>query len=430
MYMTKPGFAWGCVADDFTGASDAASFWADAGMRVLLVNGIPSFDAGQLQGYDGVVIALKTRTAATDQAVSETLKSCRWLKAAGARQLFIKYCSTFDSTPKGNIGPILDAIMEEYELPYTILCPALPINGRTVKDGILYVNNIPLSESPMKNHPLTPMWDSRLKVLIEAQSKYPALELNSAALERPAELLQETVSCFNKLHKHFYLIPDYYLDAHASKIAELFGSLPVLSGGSGLMTCLAKRCLKQQNLPAHRGSAFPDGTKGGALLLAGSCSTATLDQIEDYKEKGNPWVQIHPEEWLNGRQTVESVMKVIRSHDHENVLVYSSAPAEDVRKAQEAGSAKVATALEQAMASLAAQARKEGTTRIIVAGGETSGAVTKALGFYSYTLGNSIAPGVPVLIPMDDPSLRLVLKSGNFGQTDFFTRAVEKTGIQ
>ncbi len=424
---------FGCIADDFTGASDAASFLVKGGMSVQLINGIPSGDTVVADHIDAAVIALKSRTQETSAAVSDSLEAIRWLKGNGAQQFYFKYCSTFDSTKKGNIGPVADAVMEYLKTPCTLLCPALPVNGRIVKNGELFVNGVPLHESPMKDHPLTPMWDSRIANLMEPQSRYPSVELSGSELHmEPAELQQTLLeklekACLSRKDQkpeHFYVIPDYQDDSDAQDIIRLFGDLPFLTGGSGILTGLAARICGEQG-----GFGIPDSAAdGGAILLAGSCSKATLGQIEHYKESGGLWRKIDPEKLLSGEDSIDNIWNFIEGNGDRTVLVYSSDTPENVKKVQNLGQEKIAQLLEDTEAEIALRALKSGRKRIIVAGGETSGAVTKKLGFSSYRIGDSVAPGVPVMIPVEDESVRLILKSGNFGQPDFFEKALKMTG--
>lgn len=403
----------GIVADDFTGASDAASFLAEAGVSTVLFNGIPKQNLDLREEAEAVVIALKSRTAPVKEAVRESLAAFAWLKQMGAEQLYLKYCSTFDSTPEGNIGPVTDAVMEQYGYEKTVLCPALPVNGRTVKQGILYVNGVPLAESAMRDHPLTPMRQSRIAQLMMPQGKYPCVEIGAG------EEVPEAA-------KKYYLIPDYYEETHGDRIAEQFGDLPFLTGGSGLVGALGRRYVKRQKKdPAAIGRSYP-GVTGKAVLLAGSCSAVTLKQIDDYEKKGYPLYRIRPAELLSGVQNQDQIWQWILEEGTDG-LVYSSSKPEDLRKSQELGRERVASAIEQLLAGLARQAVEAGYTRVIVAGGETSGAVTKALGYDAFYIGPSVAPGVPVMIPVANPELRLVLKSGNFGQEDFFKRALQMT---
>ncbi len=405
----------GCIADDFTGASDAASFLVKGGMSVQLYNGIPE-NADDLKPVQAIVIALKSRTQETAQAVADSLHAAHFLLEQGISHLYFKYCSTFDSTPHGNIGPVCDALMEQMKAPYSLLCPSLPVNGRTVLNGKLFVNGIPLDESPMKDHPLTPMWDSRITELMRPQSHY-----NCQILPR------DTVWTEPGQKSPFYLIPDYETDSDGEKIARTFGHLPFLSGGSGLLKPLAEYLLSGTGTS----SQIPKSSvPGKALLIAGSCSKMTLSQIAWYKSQNMPTLRIDPIALLNGKQTLDQLWDFVEEHTNKqhSVLVYSSDTPEMVRKYQELGREKIADLLEKTSADLAKKAVEHGYTRIISAGGETSGAITKGLHFSSYQIGESIAPGVPVMVPASRPDIRLVLKSGNFGQEDFFGRALSMTG--
>lgn len=415
--MSNQQLLFGCVADDFTGASDIASFLRSLGMTTLLCNGVPAKVPDVSCG--AIVIALKTRTAPVKESVEDSLRAIRWLRAQNARQLYVKYCSTFDSTKEGNIGPILDAALEELRVPYTLLCPSLPVNGRTVRDGKLYVNGVPLHETSMRNHPLTPMWDADLGVLMREQSKYPCMKLSLEDMRRGKEAVDEMLRAFGEGKEHFYVVPDYYEQEHADLILSCFGELPLLSGGSGL---LGAECLR---LPADAEDSLPQREVGKTLLLAGSCSEATLAQIEHYRRCGKKLVRVEPGRLMSGQQSARLLWEENRGEDE--VLFYSSDKVENVRRAQENGKEKVSRLLEQTMSELASLAARDGYTQIIVAGGETSGAVILGLEYHSFLVGESIAPGVPVMIPTQDKKLRLVLKSGNFGQEDFFLRAVRIT---
>ena len=414
----------GIVADDFSGASDAASFLVKQGIKTLLFNGVPNVPIQDLKEDIAVVVALKTRTEETLKAVSESLEAFEWLKSNGANQLFVKYCSTFDSTKEGNIGPIIDSVLEKYTIKYTILAPALPVNGRIVKDGHLIVNGVPLHETHMRFHPLTPMWDSDLSKLMEPQGKYPSLKINHELLELSNDEILNTIESFGQDKEHFYIIPDYIEEKHAVKIVDLFGNLPLLTGGSGLMEELGRKYIKENS---SKSDYVNSSTKGKAIILAGSCSAATLGQIEEFKNNDGKHLRIDPIELLKGTQTKEEIWSTIEASNEEAVLVYSSDKPESVKEAQKVGVEKVSELLEQTTAYLAKKAAQNGFNRIIVAGGETSGAVTKILGYDSYIIGESIAPGVPIMVPLENENIRLVLKSGNFGQKDFFMRAVSMT---
>lgn len=412
----------GCIADDFTGASDAASFLEKGGMRVLLVNGIPDYDIDP-GGFDAVVIALKTRTMETTLAVRNSLAAAAWLKQQGAKQLYFKYCSTFDSTPKGNIGPVADAILETYHIPYTILCPALPVNKRIVQDGKLYVNGVLLHQSAMKDHPLTPMWAADIAELMKPQSRYPSIKISSTTLKQSKSEIDWKIQLLCEEKGHFYLIPDFTVPGDAARIIEKFGELPFITGGSGILEQLGRYYTKEHGAD----KTVTPKTAGKALILAGSCSVATLAQIRCYLDRGGKAVKMEPIKLQSKQQDVQSLWQEIESLQDGTMLVYSSDQAEKIKKVQQSGREQISELLEQTTAELAYLAVQAGYKRIIVAGGETSGAVTQRLGFAAYQICDSVAPGVPVMIPLSNPSIRLVLKSGNFGQEDFFWRALEMT---
>ncbi len=441
---------FGCIADDFTGASDAASFLQKGGMRVVLVNGVPRNPGkgGLAEGVDGVVIALKSRALPPGEAVDQTLLAARWLREAGAEQMYVKYCSTFDSTEKGNIGPVCDRLLEWTGQRFTLLCPSLPANGRTVKKGILYVDGTPLAESPMSRHPVNPMKKSRIRDLMESQSRYPCYE-TGAGCAGAAE---------GELPEHYYLVPDYESRKDGQTIAGKFGDLGLLTGGSGLCEALAEYHVekrggrerqgkqgdsnreRQENQEVSRGRqenqgdsrGWPeDGTATGReqkklLILAGSCSAATRRQIEAWKQAGGSCLRIDPRQLLEDFSVLEQAKRRIREMEGE-LLVYSAPAAggEAGEESRAAGQGELSAVLDRAFSGLALYGRGCGCKRLVVAGGETSGAVTRALGYQAFYVRDSIAPGVPVLVPAEDRSMALVLKSGNFGGERFFEDAKE-----
>lgn len=405
------GKLWiGCIADDFTGGSDAASFLQKAGLRTILLNGDYLEERIMAHEPDAVVIALKSRSIPAPEAVAQVTKAAKWLLAHGAKQLYFKYCSTFDSTPGGNIGPVTDALMELLDVPFTVLCPSLPINGRTVENGDLYVNGILLEHSSMRNHPINPMTKSSLPVLMMEQSRYPCIALTRAEMaEHPA--------AFNVPAEHFTLVPPYATDQDGARIAEVFGDMPLLTGGSGLLQHLGARLGLSGQAALSCAEAAP------RLLLAGSCSVMTQKQVQRYLEKGGSAVRIDPEALLSGGQTEKGLCTKMASAERD-LLFYSTAPAEQVRRNQRRGTQAVSELLESLMGRLAVCGRKQGYRRIVVAGGETSSAVVRALHAEACWIGESIAPGVPELWPVEQPEIRLVLKSGNFGNEDFFLKAL------
>lgn len=412
----------GCIADDFTGGSDAASFLVAGGMNTVLCSGIPGEGFSLPEECEAVVIALKSRTQKTAEAVADSRRAIRWLTEQGAEQFYIKYCSTFDSTPEGNIGPVVDAVLEETDTQGTILCPALPANGRTVQEGVLYVNGVHLAESSMKDHPLTPMRKSRIAELMAPQGKYPSYELHRELLRGDRAVLEAELNAFTKNKEHYYLIPDCADDDDAEILAELFGGFRVLTGGSGILTALARR--RKRGEPA----ALPQSAAvGPALLLAGSCSAATNAQTAWFLAQGVVGIRLEDSGLLEGTQTADTLWEEVCSH-RAPVLVYAYETPEGLQRKRNEAGRRLSALIERTLAGLAVRAVSGGVTRMIVAGGETSGAVTRALGYRAFQIGESIAPGVPVLLPLEAPSVRLVLKSGNFGQEDFFGRALAATG--
>lgn len=404
----------GCIADDFTGGSDAASFLKKGGLSTLLING----DAygGCTPGGDtqAVVIALKTRSIEPEEAVRQSLAAVSWLLEQGAEKIYFKYCSTFDSTDRGNIGPVTDSLMEYMDLPYTVLCPALPVNGRTVKDGILYVNGIPLGESPMRFHPLNPMTESKIENIMGRQSRYPCVTVDSRLLDLGKEAVKAFISQAAEAAGHATAVPDYENTEDGARLAEYFADLRLLTGGSGLLEFIAGReSASERPSRQHHEKPLP----GRRLILAGSCSSMTQKQVAAYLHSGKRALRLRPEELISGRQRPEDIIKTVREAG-EDLLVYSTAAPEELCPSGEG--CNVSAMLEKTMGLLAESALEAGVKRLIVAGGETSGAVTRKLGFSRFYIGEDAAPGVPVMTPLEREDIRLVLKSGNFGEEDFF----------
>ncbi len=418
-------FLIGCVADDFTGASDAASFLLSAGLKTILVNGTPN--NAILLDFDAIVIALKSRTQAKEDAIHDSLEAFEWLSKYNAKHLYFKYCSTFDSTKEGNIGPVLDAIIKKYNVSYSILCPALPVNNRIVKNGTLYVDNIPLHESHMKDHPLTPMWASRIEDLMKEQGEFPVLHIDYKMMDKSTDIIKEHIKAFASENKNFYIVPDYINDTHAKKIADIFSTNYILSGGSGILSALGKKYKRNSKNTATEKN-IPSSTKGKGIILAGSCSKMTRAQVSYYKNLDKTVYKIDPLKLLSGEICAEDVFAFVMRNSNAEVLVYASGSEESIQHSDSEMQKKCADILEKTLASIALMAVNNNYTRIICAGGETSSAITKELGFNSFIIGKSIAPGVPIMIPISNQNIRLVLKSGNFGQEDFFPKALEITG--
>ncbi len=420
----------GCIADDFTGASDIASFFAKGGLSTAIYNGIPSKNhEGDMPGV--MVIALKTRALSPKEAVSQSLAALDWLKKQGVKQMYFKYCSTFNSTAEGNIGPVADAVLEKYDIPYTVLCPSLPVNGRIVRGGHLYVDGVPLHESPMGEHPLTPMRDSDVCKLMQMQSSWMCMPISRQDMQKDASSITDYMADVQKRHPYFYVVPDYEFEEDAQRIVEIFGHLPFLTGGSGLGWALAEMWTKD-TLASGEQKPLPPLTqdKMGCLTLSGSCSEVTNAQVAHFINRGGASLKIVPEMLASGEQTIGDFMQFVEDNRQRDILLYSTDTPSAVRKNQELGIEKVLGLIEGVVARVAAFALKIGISRITVAGGETSGAVTQALGYDSFFVGESVEEGVPIMIPTTNSGVRIVLKSGNFGKEDFFTVAsdIMKTG--
>jgi uncharacterized protein YgbK (DUF1537 family) len=414
----------GCIADDYTGATDLASFLVASGLRTIQLNGLPQYDQTvDLSNYDAVVIALKSRTCSVVEAVSDSLKSAEYLIQQGCQKFFFKYCSTFDSTTKGNIGPVIDTLMDKLDVTSTIVCPALPVNGRTVYKGDLYVNGQPLHESPMKDHPLTPMKDSNLKRLIEAQGNGTAEIVNVAIIDSGESAIT------NALHKAStqskYIILDALNTQHLVNISHSVKAFKFITGGSGLATDLAAEYVKLGG--TLNGQSNKDQNNASpVLILSGSCSAMTQQQVAVYQQT-HPALQLNPIQIANGEQTVDSISQWMLENIAASPLIYASANAESVNVVHQTLGKNVAAELvEQTFCEIALKAKENGVRNFIVAGGETSGAVVKALDVRAFEIGKSIVPGVPVVTTLDEVSISLALKSGNFGQQDFFTKAKRK----
>lgn len=392
------------IADDFTGASDAASFLVKGGLKTLMVQNLVPINVHE---YEALVFALKTRSVEKYAAIKEVKKVLEYLKDFNVDHLYFKYCSTFDSTKQGNIGPVLDYLLEYYDEKYSIVCPSLPINGRKVKDGILYVNDIPLGESHMAHHPLNPMWDSYIPSLLEPQSKYPAF------------LLSDDMNLLENKYKHFYIVPDYYDDSDGKNIAKRFSNLKILSGGSGLLEHLAN--LYKEDSLANLKDEF---VMGKSIILCGSCSPMTKSQIDYFINEGHPGYKLYSERLLDDELKIGSIIKFIEENRNKCPIIYSDGAGKNMNEfVHDETYYKKGKLLEKMISELALYAYKNGFNNIIVAGGETSGAVTKVLNFNAYKVGKSVCSGVPFLYPLDS-KIRLALKSGNFGDIDFFKRAI------
>ena len=414
----------GSIADDFTGATDLAAVLTHEGMRAVVFVGVPP-EGSQPPPADAAVVALKSRTAPAQDAVRDSLAALRWLQKQGARQFFFKYCSTFDSTDSGNIGPVADALLDALESDFTVVCPAFPENRRTVYKGHLFVGDVPLSESSMRDHPLTPMRDSDLVRVLGRQTAhrvglapYESVAAGSRALGERLEALHQE-GCR-------YAVVDALSHAHLSTIGEACRGMPLVTGGSGVARGLPRNFrLEGRDRGRTRPLAMPE-LGGYAAVLAGSCSAATLRQIAEMRKTCPGLALDIPSLSRDFDVALEEIIRWADEHRSSGpVLVYSSAAPEEVRSYQQKYGPDIAHKIEQVLACVARRLVDSGFDKLVIAGGETSGAVVRALKAQALAVGPEIAPGVPWTQVLPHGNLALALKSGNFGGPDFFTRAFE-----
>lgn len=415
----------GAIADDLTGATDLALMLSREGMRTIQTVGVPPADF-DLDNADAVVIALKSRTNPSAEAVEMSLAALAWLRSSGARQIIFKYCSTFDSTPEGNIGPVTDALVAALGTDLTIICPAFPANRRTIYKGHLFVGDQLLSESPMRHHPLTPMTDSSLVRLMAAQSGLKVGLIAHDAVLRGVGAVSEAFAQARQ-HGDQVVVVDAISNADLRVIGEAVADFPLITGGSGVAIGLPDNLRRAGLLSEHNAAERFAAPAGLAAILAGSCSEATRRQIKVAIEAGLPALKLDPGAIADGRIIVEKVLDWAVSQKEAIPLIYSSAEPQDVLAAQSRlGQVRAGEIVEQFLAQMAIGLREKGVRRLIVAGGETSGAVVGALAPSALFIGPEIDPGVPWTLTLGEREpMALALKSGNFGAPDFFLKAWE-----
>ncbi|MEH8033401.1 four-carbon acid sugar kinase family protein [Gallibacterium anatis] len=407
----------GVIADDFTGASDIASFLVENGLRTVQMNGVPQ--TALEQETDAIVISLKSRSNPAQEAVQQSLEALHWLQNNGATQFYFKYCSTFDSTAQGNIGPVTDALLDALGEKFTIITPALPVNGRTIFNGYLFVGQVLLNESGMQNHPITPMTDANLMRLMDRQAQGKTGLVPYADVIKGADNVKR---CFQQLQQQGfrYAVVDAVDNSQLAVLAEAVADMKLVTGGSGLAAYLAQH---QAQGKTHQAFVPP---KGKTVILSGSCSVMTNKQVAYYQTKAaTQWLDV--EQALSNDNYVEQLFDWVVEHldDAQAPLVYATVAPEKLKQIQQQFGAETASqAIEQAFAQLAERLRNYGVTNFITAGGETSSIVVQKLGFKGFNIGKQIAPGVPWLGVLDAP-VYLALKSGNFGQEAFFSQAQE-----
>jgi uncharacterized protein YgbK (DUF1537 family) len=406
----------GCIGDDFTGSSDLANTLAKGGMRVVQYCGAPSEPAPA--DVEAGVVALKSRTTPAAEAVAESLAALDWLRGQGCRQFLFKYCSTFDSTPQGNIGPVAAALAAALDARRVIVCPAFPATGRTVYQGHLFVGDRLLNETGMRDHPLTPMTDPDIRRWLARQTDMPVGHVALSAVREGPAAIRRALDAEDARGRRLIVL-DAAVDDDLRAIGAAADGAPLVTGGSGVAMGLPENFRRAGLL---KGAAVAwRGVDGPCVALAGSCSEATRRQIAVHGAS-HPTLRIDVDALIEGRVTGEGVARWLLAQEG-LPLAYSSDEPSEVRAAQQRhGAAKAAAAVEDLFRDVARRVRDAGVRRIVVAGGETSGAVVEALGVTALEIGPEIAPGVPALRA---DGLALALKSGNFGDDAFFARAAE-----
>lgn len=411
----------GCIADDFTGATDLANTLTRQGMSTVVLLGVPRSQLAAPDA-DAVVIALKSRSNPASEAVSVSLAALDWLKRRGALQFYFKYCSTFDSTDAGNIGPVGDALLEALGEPFTVACPAFPTNRRTVYQGYLFVGGELLSESSMRNHPLTPMTDPSLVRVLKRQSRGRVALIPHSVVDRGADAIWTQMIAL-QTQGYRYAIVDALSDDDLLALGTACADMKLLTGGSGLALGLPQN-FRRRRLLARNPVDRLAPVEGPAAVLAGSCSDATQRQVAAMKAACESFA-LDP--LLDPESMAAQAAAWAKSRlGGKPVLIYSTADAAKVTRIQATlGRERAGEHVERALALIAKRLVDLGVRRLVVAGGETSGAVVSALGIEGLRIGAEIDPGVPWTVSLSNPPIALALKSGNFGADDFFLKAFD-----
>jgi 3-dehydrotetronate 4-kinase len=420
----------GCIADDFTGATDLANNLVRSGMRTVQTIGVPADEAAPVSA-DAIVVALKSRTIAPADAVAQSLAALRYLKRQGVEQVYFKYCSTFDSTPQGNIGPVTDALLDALDSRFTIACPAFPENQRTVFKGHLFVGDQLLSDSGMRQHPLTPMLDANLVHVLQAQTRRRVGLVGHDIVARGPQAIRARFETLQSQGIEIAIV-DAISNDDLMRIGPALAGMPLVTAGSGIAIGLAA------NWPAlggrsasSRADALPAAT-GLQAVVSGSCSVATNAQVLEFKRAGRPSFALDPLALAAGEDLVSQALAWAEPHLIGGpVLVYATAEPQRVHAIQhQLGVAQAGELVERTLSAIARGLVERGVRQLVVAGGETSGAVVQALQIEQMTIGPQIDPGVPWTAARSsacpDQWLHLALKSGNFGTSDFFTKAFDR----
>jgi uncharacterized protein YgbK (DUF1537 family) len=410
----------GCIGDDFTGSSDLANTLSKQGMRTVQYTGIPKVPA--VADVEAGVVALKSRSIAPAEAIHQSLAALAWLQVQGCEQIFFKYCSTFDSTPEGNIGPVMDALADALDAHSVIVCPAFPGTGRSIYQGHLFVKDTLLSESGMQNHPLTPMTDPDIRRFLALQSNNAIGHVNAESVLAGAEQIKQALNKEHEAGKRLIVV-DALRDADLMEIGVAADGLPLITGGSGVALGLPANFSRRGKIVAKQ--TRWQGQSGQCIVLSGSCSIATRAQVTLHSET-HPSYEIDAVKVIQGELTAKMVVDWLLTAEGIPLVFSSAEPAAVAAIQKQFGREVSAEALESFFADIARQLVKGGVTKILTAGGETSGAVVEGLQLNTLEIGPEIDPGVPALRANSD--LVIALKSGNFGAPDYFQKAARVLG--
>jgi 3-dehydrotetronate 4-kinase len=416
----------GCIADDYTGASDLANTLTRCGLRTVQTIGVPAADL-TLPDVDAVVVSLKSRSIEPQLAVSRSREAEHWLRGRGASHVLFKICSTFDSTDAGNIGPVMDALRADCGEAVALVTPAFPETGRTVYQGNLFVGHVPLNESPLKHHPLNPMHDSNLVRVLARQSKTDVGLVDLATVAKGADAVRARLADLSA-EGIGAVIADAVFERDLETIGVVALDHRLSVGASGIGLGLARALVNSGKVKANASAALVEQPVGGpAACLAGSCSQATLQQIAS-AEAVMPVLHLDSDRVVKGTDEAHRALAWARERVESGpVLIASSSSPDEVAALQARhGRDAVGHAIEQAMADIGEGLLRAGVRRLVVAGGETSGAVVDRLQIPGFLVGAEIAPGVPVLraVGAHEGDMLLALKSGNFGGPQFFSDAL------
>jgi len=418
---------FGCIADDFTGATDMASMLVKGGLRTVQTIGLPPGGFDDFAA-DAIVVALKSRSIPAEDAVTHSMEVLHALRQTTARRFFFKYCSTFDSTPAGNIGPVAEALAQELRADWVPFCPALPVNGRTVFNGHLFVGDKLLNESGMENHPLNPMTDPDLRRVLAAQTAAQPGLVPARAVRAGAEAVRRVIVEHRRTNRHFAIV-DCVDDADLDVLGEALKDLILVTGGSGLGVGLARAWVAERRVEEHDDPAALDPLPGESAILSGSCSRATLAQVAAFEAQGGLVFRLDPLALARSEAALaEAEAWAVASLGERPIAIVASDTPEKVQEAQSVlGAERAGRVVENAFARLAPVLVGKGVAQLVVAGGETAGAVVGSLAVHALAIGPEIDPGVPwtQVVQGESKGLCLALKSGNFGAEDFFTRAFE-----